>query len=162
MAGARRRQHAAIERTGENDFAPAVFRDVIGYHLRVAQEASFGAFSADADRQGLKPGWYTILTILAERDAQTPSELGAVCGRDRSTLTATLKSLAARALIVRERRAEDQRSYVVRLTDEGRVMQKALAEVARDHDRRLDAILANDKERFLAILKTIASSLNAN
>jgi len=150
------------ERAGEDNATPAVFQNVIGYHLRQAQEASFGAFSAAADKAGLKPGWYTILTMLAERDALTPSELGALCGRDRSTLTSTLKGLAAHALIVRERRSEDQRSYVVLLTDEGKRVQKALAEVAHEHDRLLDTILGSEKARFLAALKTIATQLNGS
>jgi DNA-binding MarR family transcriptional regulator len=145
---------------GTETSTPALFRDVIGYHLRLAQEASFEAFSLAADKAGLKPGWYTILTVLAERDGLTPSELGALCGRDRSTLTFTLKGLAARGLIERERRTADQRSYVVRLTDEGRRVQQALAEVAHHHDQHLDAIVGKDKEQFLAILKTITAALS--
>lgn len=152
----------AGDASGAGELMPAVFDDVIGYHLRLAQEASFGAFSAAADKAGLKPGWYTILTVLAARDALTPSELGAMCGRDRSTLTSTLKGLAARALIQRERRNEDQRSYVVRLTAEGQGVQQALAKVAHSHDCRLDTIVGPDKARFLAILKSITASLGNN
>src|SRR6266699_1170136 len=82
---------------------PTAFQDVVGYHLRIAQEASFRAFEAIADKVDLKPGWYALLTILAEAEALTPSELGRGCGRDRSTLTGTMKALSARGLIHTQR-----------------------------------------------------------
>lgn len=144
----------------ENDvLIPAVFRDVIGYHLRVAQEASFQAFSAMLEKTDLKPGWYSILTILAEYDGLTPSELSLVSGRDRSTLTSTLKGLSIRGLIERQQNPDDQRSYSVRLTDEGRRMHVRLHAFAEEHDRRLDAIVGQDKDALIAILARIVGAL---
>ncbi|WP_171015881.1 MarR family transcriptional regulator [Devosia sp. FKR38] len=140
---------------------PSVFGDVIGYHLRLAQEASFAAFSAAADKAGLKPGWYTILTVLAEKGPLTPSDLGRLCGRDRSTLTSTLKGLASQQLIVRERKPEDQRSYSVQLTAQGRLVQDRLRSVALDHDRRLDGIVGKDKQRLVQLLAKITQSLSS-
>lgn len=148
-------------RNGEtDDHVPAAFRDVIGYHLRVAQEASFAAFSAAADKAGLKPGWYTVLTVLAETGPLTPTDLGRRCGRDRSTLTSTLKGLASQQLIARERKPEDQRSYSVQLTAEGFRIQQQLRSVARDHDRRLDEIAGRDKHLLIEVLARIAKSMS--
>lgn len=138
---------------------PAAFRDVIGYHLRVAQEASFQAFNATLEKTDLKPGWYSILTILSESDELTPSELSRVCGRDRSTLTSTLKGLSIRGLIERRQKPDDQRSYSVRLTDEGHRMYARLRDFAQEHDRRLDAIVGEDKEALIAILARIVGAL---
>ncbi|UIY32193.1 hypothetical protein LZK73_25525 (plasmid) [Neorhizobium galegae] len=53
---------------------PAMFQNLIGYHLRVAQETSFQAFARAAGKADLKPGWYALLTVLAERESMTPSE----------------------------------------------------------------------------------------
>ena len=138
---------------------PSAFRNVLGYHLRVAQEASFQAFSAAADKADLKPGWYSILTILAEYDGLTPSELSRVSGRDRSTLTSTLKGLAIQGMIERRQNPDDQRSYSVRLTDEGRKMQARLHAIARKHDRRLDEIVGQDKAVLIAALAKIVNAL---
>lgn len=138
---------------------PTAFRDVVGYHLRVAQEVSFQAFSAMLEKSDLKPGWYSILTILSEYDELTPSDLSRVCGRDRSTLTSTLKGLAIRGLIERRQNPNDQRSYSVSLTDEGRKMHQRLHAVAQEHDRRLDAIVGKDKEALIAILARIVGAL---
>lgn len=138
---------------------PEAFRDVIGYHLRVAQEVSFQAFSAMLEKTDLKPGWYSILTILSEHEELTPSELSKVCGRDRSTLTSTLKGLSIRGLIERRQNPDDQRSYSVSLTKEGREMYSRLHAFAQEHDRRLDEIVGKDKDILIAILARIVDSL---
>ncbi len=149
-----------LQGADDNDvLIPEDFSNVIGYHLRVAQEASFAAFDTLLQNTDLRPGWYTILTILSEHDGLTPSELSKVCGRDRSTLTSTLKKLAIRGLIDREKTEVDQRSYKVRLTDEGRRMQVKLQAIAKEHDRRLDEIVGEDKEALLAILARIIAAI---
>ncbi|WP_083269934.1 MarR family winged helix-turn-helix transcriptional regulator [Bosea vaviloviae] len=147
--------------SGEYDerFFPAVFKEVVGFHLRIAQEASFEAFGVMAGKANLKPGWYALLTILNEAGSMTPSELSKHCGRDRSTLTSTLKALAARELIQRERKSDDQRSYEVRLTAVGFDIQRRLHAIAIEHERRLDEILGQDKDMLLAMLRRIASRI---
>ncbi len=139
---------------------PEDFSNVIGYHLRVAQEASFAAFGTLLQNTDLKPGWYTILTILSQHDGLTPSELSKVCGRDRSTLTSTLKKLSIRGLIDREQIQCDQRSYKVRLTEEGQRMQAKLRAIAQEHDRRLDEIVGDDKDALLAVLTKIIAAFS--
>lgn len=138
---------------------PKAFGEVIGYHLRVAQEVSFQAFSAMLEKTDLKPGWYSILTILSEYEELTPSELSKVCGRDRSTLTSTLKGLSIRGLIERRQNPDDQRSYSVSLTKAGREMHSRLHAFAQEHDRRLDEIVGKDKDLLISILARIVGSL---
>lgn len=140
---------------------PPAFRDVIGYHLRIAQEASFQAISDAAGKKDLRPGWYSVLTILDGGGEMTPSELSRVCGRDRSTLTSTLKALDAQGLIERRRNPEDLRSYSVRLTGDGRRMLARLREVALEHDRRLDRIVGDDKAALIAILQRVVTGLSS-
>lgn len=138
---------------------PATFRDVIGYHLRIAQDASFNAIRQGAVDSALKPGWYTILTILDDTPGLTPSALSRCCGRDRSTLTGTLKELAANGLIIRRRKSTDQRSYSVRLTAKGSAMLDRMRLHAARHDARLDAIVGDDKRLLLTLLRRIATEL---
>ncbi|MCQ1838839.1 MarR family winged helix-turn-helix transcriptional regulator [Neorhizobium galegae] len=137
---------------------PAMFQNLIGYHLRVAQETSFQAFARAAGKADLKPGWYALLTVLAERESMTPSELSRICGRDRSTLTSSLKALSHRGLIERRPNPDDQRSYSVRLTENGRRMQKQLHAIAVVYDRRLDEIAGKDKAVLIAVLGRIAAT----
>ncbi|PZU24566.1 MAG: MarR family transcriptional regulator [Shinella sp.] len=111
------------------------------------------------EKTDLKPGWYSILTILSEYEELTPSELSKVCGRDRSTLTSTLKGLSIRGLIERRQNPDDQRSYSVSLTKAGREMHSRLHAFAQEHDRRLDEIVGKDKDLLISILARIVGSL---
>jgi DNA-binding MarR family transcriptional regulator len=151
----------AIARDTGEFLVPEAFKGAIGYFLRIAQEASFQAFAAAADRAELRPGWYAILTVLRQYGELTPSDLSSICGRDRSTLTATLKGLGAEGLVERRPNANDQRSYGVRLTYKGRETQARLQAMALRHDRRLDEIVGKDKEALIAILARIAGALTA-
>ncbi|MGN6095135.1 MAG: MarR family winged helix-turn-helix transcriptional regulator [Bosea sp. (in: a-proteobacteria)] len=138
---------------------PDSFHDLVGYYLRIAQEASFQAIRKGAGAEDLKPGWYTLLTIIAENPGLPPSDISRLIGRDRSTLTSTIKLLNARGLISRRRSRADQRSYGVRLTAEGEAMLEKLKRIAHAHDARLDAIVGADKAHFIAILRRIAEEL---
>ncbi len=138
---------------------PDSFHDLVGYYLRIAQEASFQAIRKGAGAEDLKPGWYTLLTIIAENPGLPPSDISRLIGRDRSTLTSTIKLLNARGLISRRRSRADQRSYGVRLTAEVEAMLEKLKRIAHAHDARLDAIVGADKAHFIAILRRIAEEL---
>jgi DNA-binding MarR family transcriptional regulator len=158
-----RAEHAVDHPTqaGDEPPVPAAFADVIGYHLRIAQEASFQAIRQGAEGSELKPGWYTVLTILQDNPGATPSELSRHCGRDRSTLTATLKDLSTRGLISRRRKRLDQRSYTVRLTAKGEEMLERLRLHSQQHDARLDAIVGvQNKPLLLAMLRQIVAGLS--
>ena len=143
----------------DEPLAPAAFRDNVGYHLRIAQEASFAAIRQGAGGAELKPGWYTLLTILHDSPGLTPGALSRICGRDRSTLTGTLKQLAAEGLITRRRKTADQRSYVVRLTAKGEAMLVTMQAHSGQHDAKLDALVGADKPMLLAALRRIAAGL---
>jgi DNA-binding MarR family transcriptional regulator len=138
---------------------PAVLDNLIGYHLRLAQEASFQAIRQGLGKSDLKPGWYTILTILSAHPGITPTDLSRLCGRDRSTLTATLKGLTARGFIASRRKSGDQRSYGVRLTPAGEAMLQRLQAIATAHDARLDAIIGKDKPLLIRLLRRIAGEI---
>ena len=138
---------------------PAAFANLIAYHLRLAQEASFQAIRRAAGKSDVKPGWYTILSILSDNPGLTPTDLSRLCGRDRSTLTSTLKGLSDRGFISRRHTPEDQRSYSVRLTSAGEAMLRKLRAIAKVHDARLDAIVGKDKPILIALLRRISETL---
>lgn len=143
----------------DDSLVPEAFRTVIGYHLRIAQEASFAAISGGAEGAALKPGWYTVLMLVHRSPGLTPSELSRICGRDRSTLAGTLKALAGQRLISRRRNRRDARSYGVRLTARGEAMLERLRRHSERHDARLDALVGADKPAVLAALRRIAFGL---
>ena len=143
----------------EPPLVAAALWDVVGYHLRVAQEASFQAFKQRVGNADLKPGRYAILCIIAERPGLTATELSRACGRDKSTLTPALKDLSQRGFVVRERTPADERRYTINLTPAGKRLLQQLRVHARAHDQELDRIVGPDnRAAFIDTLRRIADA----
>ncbi|MGQ3354231.1 MAG: MarR family winged helix-turn-helix transcriptional regulator [Phreatobacter sp.] len=134
--------------------------DFIGFHLRIAQEASFRAFAQRVGDADLKPRRFAVLTLIAENPGMTQTALGKAAGRDKSTLTSTLDDLVKRGLVLRERTPHDRRSYTLTLTPAGCALRERLMRAALEHDRELDRIVGREKKaEFLALLRKIAAEL---
>lgn len=131
----------------------------IGYHLRLAQNASFRAFQRKSGRTDLRPGWYAVLSLIGDNPGITPMALSRAAGRDKSSLTPVLRDLAKHGYVSSTPHPGDRRSYVLDLTDLGRLRLSELTAHAAAHDRVLDAIVGDDKERLIAILRRIAEDL---
>lgn len=132
----------------------------IGFHLRIAQEASFRAFAQRVGDPDLKPRRFAVLTLIAENPGLTQTALGKAAGRDKSTLTSTLDDLVKRGLVLRERTSRDRRSYTLTLTAAGCALRERLLRAAREHDRDLDRVVGKEKKaEFLALLRKIAVDL---
>ncbi|MFT8212069.1 MAG: MarR family winged helix-turn-helix transcriptional regulator [Symbiopectobacterium sp.] len=69
---------------------------------------------------------YLVMLVLWERDGLTVSELGERLYLDSATLTPLLKRLQQSGLVSRTRsaEAEDERQVLIRLTEEGNVLQQ--------------------------------------
>lgn len=149
-AGSRREEPARLGPLG----------DFIGFHLRIAQEASFRAFASRVGDKDLKPRRFAVLTLIAENPGLTQTALGKAAGRDKSTLTSTLDDLVKRGLVLRERTPQDRRSYTLTLTPAGCALRERLMGAALEHDRELDRIVGKEnKAEFLALLRKIAAEL---
>jgi DNA-binding MarR family transcriptional regulator len=132
----------------------------IGFHLRLAQNASFKAFKRHTGEHDLKPGWFAVMTLISLNPGITPMALSRASGRDKSTITPVLRSLEQRALVERSPVAGDRRSYALTLTAAGRDMLDRLTEHARAHDRQLDAIVGEDKPQLIGLLRRIATEVD--
>lgn len=136
--------------------------DTIGFHLRLAQEASFAAFAWRSGAAGLRPGRYAILVLIGENPGLSQTALGAAVGRDKSTLTPALADLERRGLVRRDRAPRDRRSYALSLTPAGEAVRGDLAAHAAAHDALLDRLLgAAERAAFLAALRRLIAGLDA-
>ena len=61
--------------------------DFVGFHLRLAQEASFQAFARRVRDLDLRPGRFAVLALIGENPGISQTALGRVSGRDKSSLT---------------------------------------------------------------------------
>lgn len=71
---------------------------------------------------GLSNWQFGLLMMLVRDEAPTISELAHDLATDRTTITANLKPLTRRGLLVVEADAEDRRARRILLTDEGRAL----------------------------------------
>jgi DNA-binding MarR family transcriptional regulator len=132
----------------------------IGFNLRLAQEASFQAFSRRSREVGERPGRFATLTIIARNPGISQTELSQANGRDKSSVTPVIEELVRRGLVERKRVRSDRRVWRLTLTAAGKRTLATLMRCARAHDRNLDRIIGRkDRARFLAILKKIAAEI---
>jgi DNA-binding MarR family transcriptional regulator len=131
--------------------------DFIGFHLRLAQEASFQAFARRVEGFRLRPGRFAVLLLIGQNPGLSQTALSRAAGRDKSSMTPALNDLVRRALVRRQRVASDRRSYALSLTAKGEALLGELLLHASAHDRALDEIVGlAQKPEFLATLRRIA------
>lgn len=132
----------------------------VGFNLRMAQEATFQAFSRRSQEIGESPGRFATLTLIARNPGISQTELSLANGRDKSSLTPVVEDLVRRGLVERKRVDSDRRTYRLNLTAAGKKTLALMMGAARRHERNLDRIIGQrDKKRFLAILKRIAAEI---
>ena len=156
-----------IRRRGRNGEAVAESNNFgaldhwVGFNLRMAQEATFQAFSRRSLAIGQSPGRFATLTLIARNPGISQTALSLAAGRDKSSLTPVVEDLVRRGLIERKRMRDDRRVYRLNLTAAGKKTLTELTRCARRHERNLDAIIGrNERKRFIAILKKIAAGID--
>lgn len=141
------------------DFGPLA--NWIGFHLRLAQNASFQAFARRAIGIDLRPGRFATLLLIGRNPGISQTALSRANGRDKSSLTPVLDDLARRKLIKRLRAKNDRRSYQLMLTPAGETLLAKLTVCAEQHDRYLDEIIGTrDRARFMEILRKLTVELS--
>ena len=128
--------------------------ELLGYRLRLAQQAVFRDFAASV--QGLSPGRVGLLILIDANPGVTQSRLAEAAHRDRSTMVGVLDLLQGRGLVER-RRGADRRTNGLWLTRAGRaLLVRALRAIAR-HERRIAASLsAAERRQLLGLLGKIS------
>lgn len=132
---------------------PGLLSGLLGYRLRVAQQAVFRDFARSIPEAS--PGRVGILLLIDANPGVTQSRLAQAVGIDRSTMVGVLHALQARELIER-RRGEDRRTNGLRLTRTGRALVASLKQRIRIHERRVASRLsAADRTQLLALLEKL-------
>lgn len=134
--------------------AQGALPDLLGYRLRLAQQAVFRDFAASV--QGLSPGRVGLLILIDANPGVTQSRLAEAVGRDRSTMVGVINLLQAKRLVER-RRGDDRRTNGLWLTRTGRqLLARALRRIA-DHERRIaERLSAAERRRLLQLLGKIS------
>ena len=132
---------------------PGLLPDLLGYRLRLAQQAVFRDFGDTVT--DLSPGRVGILMLIDANPGVTQSRLAHAVGLDRSTMVGVLHALEARSLVER-RRGEDRRTNGLWLTASGLKVVAGLKRRIRVHERRVAARLTPaERARLLALLEKL-------
>lgn len=131
-----------------------------GFLLKKVSSASFSAFSEIVGRRGLHPMHFGMLMMIAAEEPVSQQELSRRTGIDPSTMVAKMDVLDEQGLVARARKAEDRRSYEIRLSPAGRELLSALRREAREHgDRFFAPLTQGEREQLHALLAKLAASL---
>jgi DNA-binding MarR family transcriptional regulator len=150
-----------IEDVPENngDVKLGFLGDYIGFHLRLAQDASYRTFSRSADKDLMKPGRFPALAIIHLNPGISQSALGRAIARDKSTVSPLIKDLQKSGFIARKASVLDRRSVTLSLTKKGeRTLDKLLVR-ANEHEQELDRIAGASKGRLITLLDKITDGM---
>jgi DNA-binding MarR family transcriptional regulator len=144
------------DRNGEIAFG--TLGDLLGYHLRRAQVATFQNFAKVLDDWNISPGQVGVLALVKANSGINQTRIGNTLGIDRSTLVAVIDRLEERDLIARTPSPTDRRSHALVLTDEGeRYLAKLLPQV-HEHERQIATKLsADERATLIALLSKVGA-----
>lgn len=129
---------------------------LLGYQLRLAQQAVFRDFERAAEGLGVSPGRFGMLVLIEANPGVSQSRLAREIGLDRSTLVAILDALEGANLL--ERRAgEDRRTNGLWLTRRGRGVIEKMKDRVAAHEARIAARLtAAEQRQLLDLLRRLS------
>jgi len=133
---------------------PGILPQLIGYRLRLAQQALFRDFASSVGE--LSPGQAGILLLVEANPGIAQGRLAEAVHLDRSTMVGVADALEERRLIER-RRGEDRRTNGLWLTVEGRALAARLRRRIERHERRFAARLSEaERVQLLLLLGKLA------
>ena len=127
---------------------------LLGYRLRVAQQAVFRDFARSVGE--VSPGRVGILFLVDANPGVTQSRLARAVHLDRSTMVGVVHALEGRGLVER-RRGEDRRTNGLWLTRGGRALVERLKRRIELHERRSATRLTGaERAQLIALLEKLS------
>lgn len=126
-------------------------------HIQRAARALARRFDEALKPVGLTHGQYSLLMSL-NRPPPTIGETAFLLAMDRTTLTANLKPLERRGLLVQLPDQRDKRTRRLHLTDQGRDTLKQAVPIWRETHDEIDTLVTNDIDGLKGDLVGLAFS----
>jgi DNA-binding MarR family transcriptional regulator len=132
--------------------------ELLGYSMKRAQLRVFEDFIRCVAPLQLTPAQFSVLLLIDRNPGRNQTEIANTLGILRPNFVAMLDGLEGRELCVRGRSANDRRSHVLMLTDQGRsILARAKKLVATKHEARLNEVLGPaNRAALLEMLATLA------
>jgi DNA-binding MarR family transcriptional regulator len=134
---------------------PGILPGLLGYRLRLAQQAVFRDFAASVPE--LSPGRLGVLLLIEANPGVTQGRLALAVSLERSTMVGVVDTLESRGLVER-RRGADRRTNGLWLTRAGRTLLARLKRRIAVHERRVAARLsAAERKQLLFLLEKLSA-----
>jgi DNA-binding MarR family transcriptional regulator len=149
---------ANVRRPSKLELKAGFLEGLLGYRLRLAQQAVFRDFAARVATEfpGVSPGRVGILFLVEANPGVTQSRLAGAVRLDRSTLVGVLHVLQAQGLLDR-RRGADRRTNGLWLTRAGSALAVCLKRRIGAHEKRVAARLSvAERARLLVLLAKLS------
>lgn len=131
----------------------------LGFVMRMAQLVLFEDLSTRLGGVKLTLSQFSVMRLIRARPGLTQQRIGDALRIKKPNLVTLLDTLELRGLVSRASSATDRRAYALFLTPKGeRTLTKAMEGVAA-HLKLIHTLLdADDLERVIAVLRTIATA----
>jgi DNA-binding MarR family transcriptional regulator len=104
------------------------------------------AYQPYLDELGITYPQYLVLLVLWEKNGITVSEISQRLILNTNTITPLLKRLEALGILNRQRASDDERKVIISLTEKGKAMQEAAADIPLKLTRGLNSEVLNAEE----------------
>ncbi|MFA5216821.1 MarR family winged helix-turn-helix transcriptional regulator [Sulfuricurvum sp.] len=132
----------------------------IAFLIAKARNVLKNEFEKELKPYALSYAHRVILVRLCEKDGLTQKELAQDTYFEQSNLTLMLDKLELKGLVKREQKEHDRRAYLVKITPEGKKLQKVLLQMGESvMERALSGVSSEQKEALSNLLLTIYENL---
>jgi DNA-binding MarR family transcriptional regulator len=139
------------------DYGPLDNR--LGYALRRAQLAVFRDFFNAFAELEIRPGQYSVLTIIEHNPGLSQTQVCDALGIQKANFVSVLDILVKRGLVSRRPTPNDRRSYALFLTTSGKLLMRKLHRISDQHEQRIiDRVGAENYRRMFASLQALTAS----
>lgn len=137
-----------------------ILHEFVGMYLRVAYEVAYEDFRMRLGEEALKPGYFTILTLIVRNPRITQKQIGLASERDKTAVTNAVRWMEDNGLIVRHLSLRDRRTHMCVATEAGIEMQARMQDKAGAHLKALNAAIGTDRHaEFVGMLKDMIAAL---
>ncbi len=124
----------------------------VGFLLAKCHQKAFNIFKKKLEPYHLTPPQFATLAYLWKKDNINQVHLGELMGVDRTTISGIVDRLERDGLVERGADPGDRRSWMLFLTDKGKLLQKELAPIALEFNNSLTAGLTEEETAQLIIM----------
>ena len=128
------------------------------FALAAASRTVIGIYRPVLEPLGLTHPQYLVMLALWERSPRTVRNIGQALALEPATLSPLLKRLETAGLITRRRKADDERSLDVELTDAGRALRSRAEAVPAQIVKRLGMPVAELEATRDALTRLLAAA----